>query len=205
MRIGIVTDIHDEVDHLAAALAVLRDEGVDATVCIGDTTDFHGPGNRAWEVAKMLRDAGVLCVWGNHDFGLCRDVPLDILEDPDHEALAFTATWQPSLVVGGCHFSHVEPWLDLTDAAALWYYEGPPDTAEKLARTFATHPHPAFFIGHFHRWLAATAAGVLPWKGEAPLAFDPAERYLVVVAPMFNGCFAVYDTDLRTLFPRRVG
>lgn len=204
MRIGIVTDIHDEVPHLTAALAVLRSERVDAVVSLGDSTDFHGPHNRAWEVATLLRDAGALCVWGNHDFGLCRDVPLDDLENPDHEALAFLATWQPRLSVGGCHFSHVEPWLNGEDAAELWYFDGPPDTAEKLARSFAAVPEDVMFLGHFHKWLVGTPAGVLPWPGDSPLTFDPLARHLVVVAPLFNGHFAVYDTDRRTLFPHSV-
>ncbi len=204
MRIGIVTDIHDDVDRLAAALAVLRGEGVDAVVSLGDSTDFHGPYNRAWEVAKLLRDAGAVGVWGNHDFGLCRDVPLAELENPDPDALAYLATWQPRLTMAGCHFTHVEPWLNTEDVGDLWYFDGPPDTAEKLARSFAAVPHHALFLGHFHRWLAGTPDGPLPWAGETPLAFDPAGRYLVVVAPIFDGSFAVYDTDRRTLFPHRL-
>lgn len=204
MRIGIVTDIHDDVDRLAGALDALRGEGVDAILSLGDSTDFHGPYNRAWEVAKLLRDAGAMCVWGNHDFGLCRDVAVQELENPDTEALAFMATWQPRLSVGGCHFTHVEPWLDAEDAAALWYFDGPPDTPEKLARSFAALPEGQMFLGHFHRWLVGTPDGLLPWAGDSPLAFAPGTRYLVVVAPVFGGHFAVFDTDRRTLFPRRV-
>jgi hypothetical protein len=204
MRIGIVTDIHDEVNHLTAALARLRAERVDAIVSLGDSTDFHGADNRAWEVAKMLRDAGAVGVWGNHDFGLCRDVPLEELENPDLEALAYFATWQPRLVLAGCHFSHVEPWLNGNDASDLWYFEDPPDTPEKLARSFAAVSEEAMFLGHFHRWFAGTPTGVLPWVGESPLTFDADTRYLVMVGALFNGRFAVYDTDRRTLVPHSV-
>ncbi len=187
MRIGIVTDIHDEVSLLAAALRKLRSEGVDAIVSLGDTTDFHGGSNHAWEVAARLRDAGVVGVWGNHDFGLCRDVPLEVLDDPDPAALAYYATFQPRLSLAGCHFTHVEPWLNPDDALDLWYFDGPPDSPEKLARSFAAVPESQMFLGHFHRWLAGSAAGVSPWSGDAPLTFHPADRYLVVVAPIFNG------------------
>jgi predicted phosphodiesterase len=204
VRIGLVTDIHDDVDRLTAALAVLRGEGLDALVCLGDSTDFHGPYNRAWEVAKLLHAADAVGVWGNHDFGLCRDVPLAELDEPDPDALAYFATWQPRLSLADCHFTHVEPWLNTEDVAALWYFDGPPDTAEKLARSFAAVPHHALFTGHFHSWLAGTQAGPLSWTGDGPLTFDPDCRYLVTVAPVFNGCFAVYDSDLRTLFPHRL-
>lgn len=205
MRIGIVTDIHDEVEHLAAALRTLQDERADAVVCLGDSTDFHGPYNRAWEVARLLRDHGAIGVWGNHDCGLCRDVPLEALSTPpDHEALAYFASWQPWAALGGCHFSHVEPWLDLTDPAALWYYDDPPVTPAEYARTFAVVPHPACFIGHFHKWMAGTSAGRLPWKGDTQLSLDPADRHLVVVGPLFAGAFALLDTDARTLTPHRL-
>ena len=204
MRIGIVTDIHDEVEHLTAALAKLRAERVDLIVSLGDTTDFHGAHNRAWDVAGILRDAGAVGVWGNHDFGLCRDVPLDQLNDPDHGALAYFATFQPHLSIADCHFSHVEPWLNPDDAGDLWYFDGPPDSAEKLARSFAAVPESQMFLGHFHRWLIGTAEGVLPWTGEEPLAFRTGERTLAVIAPIFNGCFALFDTDTRTLYPHRL-
>jgi hypothetical protein len=201
MRIGIVTDVHDEVEHLTAALGHLRAAGADAIVSLGDSTDFHGPHNRAWEVAKLLRDAGAVGVWGNHDFGLCRNVPLDALTDPDPEALAYLGTWQPRLELDGYHFSHVEPWLNPDDPLDLWYFDGPPDTPEKLARTFDAIPHPVAFIGHMHKWLAGSTEGVLDWKGDRPLVFEPGRRYLVVVGPLFAGAFATLDTDTRTLTP----
>lgn len=201
MLIGIVTDIHDDVERLTAALERLRGMDCDTIVCLGDATDFHGPHNRAWEVARLLQDYGVVGVWGNHDFGLCRDVPLHALDNPDHEALAYYATWLPRLEVGGHHFSHVEPWLDATDPLALWYFDGPPDTPEKLARSFAAVPHRAMFTGHFHKWLAGTEAELLDWRGDRPLVFDPAHRYLIVIGPLFGGAFATLDTDTRTLTP----
>ncbi len=203
MRIGIITDIHDEVDHLDAALAKLRSEGVDLVVSMGDTTDFHGTDNRAWEVAKILRDAGAIGIWGNHDYGLCRDVPLDIIDNPDFDALACFAEFRPRLSKADCHFTHVEPWVDAEDAIALWYFDGLPDTAEKLDRSFRAVPESQMFMGHFHRWFAGTSRGVLPWCGGDVLKFEPVERYLVIVAALFDGWFALFDTDTRTLYPHR--
>jgi hypothetical protein len=204
MLIGIVTDVHDDLERLVAALDRLRVLRCDRVVCLGDATDFHGPHNRAWEVARRLRDAGAVGVWGNHDFGLCRDVPLEALDNPDPEALAYYATWQPRLALGEYHFSHVEPWLDPNDPVALWYFDGPPDTPDKLARSFAAVPHPAMFTGHFHNWLAGTEDGPLDWQGDRPLVLDPPHRYLIVVGPLFGGVFATLDTVTRTLTPHRL-
>lgn len=200
MRIGIVTDIHDEVEYLASELDCLPDLGCDAVVSIGDSTNVHPPG-RPWEVIRLLRDAGAMCVWGNHDFGLCRDVPEEISAAAPPDLLAYTATWQPRIELDGYHFSHVPPWLNPNELADLWYFDGPDDTTEKLARSLAVGKHPAYFTGHFHQWMAGTASGPLPWREHTPLAFAPGERYVIHVGPLFTGAFAVLDTDTRTLIP----
>jgi hypothetical protein len=204
MRIGIVTDIHDDVERLSAALDQLRAQQCDTIISLGDASDYHGAHNRAWEISQMLRDAGVIGVWGNHDFGLCRDVPIDVLKSPDPDALAYFATWQPRLEVAGYHFSHVEPWLNPEDVVDLWYFDGIPDTAAKLARTFSAIPHLAAFVGHFHRWYAGTPSGPLEWTGDRPLVLNPASRYLVVVGPLFAGAFSTLDSNSRTLTPHQL-
>src|SRR5881227_3551509 len=109
MRIGIVTDVHDEVALLARALAALRAEAVDAIVTLGDNTDLFGKWNAAREVAHLFREYGVVGVWGNHDYGLCRDVKEETRFDHLRATLDYYATLQPRLELGGCHFSHVEP------------------------------------------------------------------------------------------------
>ena len=204
MRIGIVTDIHDEVALLARALAVLRAEAVDAIVTLGDTTDLFGKWNRAREIAALLREAGVIGVWGNHDFGLCRNVKEETRFDHLHATLDYYATFQPRLELGGCHFSHIEPFLDPDAAGDLWTFEGRPEDEDRTAKSFAAIPHRAAFIGHFHRWLAMSTRGRVEWDGSAPLHFEPDSRYLVVVAPLFRGEFAVVDTDRWILTPHKL-
>lgn len=205
MRIGIVTDVHDAAEELAAALAALRAAGVDAVVSLGDATDQFGARNRAGEVAALLRDAGARLVWGNHDCGLCRDPDPVVRERVPPDALAVFAAAGPRLELGGCHFSHVEPWIDATDPAALWHYDGLPRTPELLARTFAAFAGRAAFVGHHHRWFAITEAGALDWSGVAPLALDPGRRYLIAVAPVFRGAFALVDTAAGTVTPHTLG
>lgn len=203
MNIGIVTDVHEDVENLARVLEALR--GVDVLVSLGDTCDLYGPASRAAGVAALLRDAGAVGVWGNHDIGLCHDVPARVRATADPALLAYMATMRPRLEIDGCHFSHVEPWLDPHDPAQIWYFDGPPETPAQVRRSLDAIPHRAAFVGHFHLWRACTAGGVLPWDGTRPLALDPAERYLIVVAPVFAGAFAVLDTAAGVLTPRRVG
>src|SRR5579859_2291060 len=202
MRIGIVTDIHDQVDLLAQALAVLRAEAVDAIVTLGDNTDLFGKWNAAREVASLLREAGVVGVWGNHDYGLCRNLTEEIRFRFLSPTCDYFASLHPRLELGGCHFTHVEPFLDPERPEHLWTFEGRPEDEDRTARSFAAFPHRAAFIGHFHRWLALTEAGRVEWDGTEPLHFEPEKRYLVVVAPLFRGAFAVIDTDRWVLDPR---
>lgn len=201
MRIGILTDIHEEVEHLARALDHLGRAEVDTIVSLGDACDLYGGVSRAPEVARLLQGAGVIGVWGNHDCGLCRDVAPRVQEQADPALLAYMATMQPRLVIEDCHFTHVEPWLDPDKPEDLWYFEGPPDTLEKAQRSFAAVQEKICFLGHFHRWLAMSDAGPVPWQGTTPLVLAPDRRYLVVIAPLMDGAYALLDTQARTLYP----
>jgi hypothetical protein len=95
----------------------------------------------------------------------------------------------------------VEPWLDLHLIEDLWYFHGPPDSPEKLAKSFAAVPHRLMFIGHFHRWLLGTPEGLLPWRGENSVCLDCEKRYLVAVHAVWNGKCALFDTKTGNLTP----
>jgi predicted phosphodiesterase len=60
--VGVLGDVHAEDEAVALALGALTD--VDAVLCVGDIVD--GPGDLERTVA-LLRDAGVICVAGNHE------------------------------------------------------------------------------------------------------------------------------------------
>src|SRR4051794_4709267 len=108
---------------------------------------------------------------------------------------------QPRLEIDGCLFTHIEPWLDPHKVEDLWYFDGPPDTPEKLARSFSAVPNPVIFLGHFHRWLLGTPAGLEPWRGEVPIRLDDPVRHLVVVHAVWDGKCALFDTQSRALSP----
>ena len=74
MRIGILSDIHEAAGELRRALAVLRRHGADRLVHLGDLCGTHAD---LEETVRLLDEAGVDGVWGNHDFGLCGGNPTD--------------------------------------------------------------------------------------------------------------------------------
>lgn len=203
MRIGIVADIHESVDALAGALAGFRSRGVDLVVSLGDACDPFGSAGRAAEVVELLDAAGAVGVWGNHDAGMCVDVTERTRGQTDPRVLEYMSGMQPQLVVAGCRFSHVEPWVDARRVEDLWYVDGPPDTPEKAARSFAAVPEMHLFIGHFHHWLVMTPSGRIDWDGQQELTPAAGTRHLIVVAPVVGGWCAIFDTESRRLVPLR--
>jgi hypothetical protein len=139
MRIGLVTDIHNDAALLSRALAAFEARGVDIFVTLGDTCDVFLPEGGVVEVAAMLQERHAIGVWGNHDFVLCREVNDRYLARyAGSPVLDFMAGMLPTLVVGDCHFSHLEPLGDPHDVTHLWSLKDKPfDLMELASPSFA--------------------------------------------------------------------
>ncbi len=199
MRIGILADVHESLSHLRWAIDVLSEQRSDRIVFLGDLFEL---GHRLKETVDLLTEAGAIGVWGNHDFGLCRDNPRP--EDRElygEPVLAFMGRLQPRLELDGCHFTHIEPWLNPERIEDLWYFVGLPETPEQVARSFAAVPNRLIFIGHYHHWLLATTEGVQPWAGDRPIVLDADQRYLVAVHAVCAGRCASFNTVTSELVP----
>ena len=109
-------------------------------------------------------------------------------------------TFKPRIQMDGCLFTHVEPWLDPTKMQDLWYYEGEPNTREKVRRIFASNSSDIMFAGHLHHWLAVTPKGMTDWDGKHPIRLN-GDRYYVVVGAVCQGRYAVFDTASKELVP----
>jgi hypothetical protein len=201
MLLGIVTDIHDAVEYLRTALDLFEREGVDQVVSLGDAVETYESGSAGVEIFRLLRDAGAMGVWGNHDAGLSLLWSERIKTRIDSQVKRFAATLKPYLVMEGCRFSHIEPWLDAGQLTDLWYFDGPPDTVMKARRSFDAVSERNLFIGHFHKWLAMTPEGPLAWDGEVPLSLSKGHRHLIVVAHLMHGWCATFDTESGLLTP----
>jgi hypothetical protein len=198
MKLGLLADIHEQTAQLRKAIAVLQRQGADRFVVLGDVFET---GKRMEETVGLLRQVEAVGVWGNHDVGLCFDPDEKVCRRYSAAVLGFMGGLRPRLEIDGCLFTHVEPWLDPHKVEDLWYFDGPPDSPEKLARSFAAAPHRALFIGHLHRWLLGTPEGLLPWRGEGPVRLDGRTRHLVVVHAVWDGKCALFDTGTNELLP----
>jgi hypothetical protein len=198
MRLGLLADIHEQTKQLRKAIAVLQQHGADRFVVLGDVFER---GKRIEETVSLLQQVEAVGVWGNHDVGLCFDPDEAVCQRYSAAVLSFMGSLQPCLEIDGCLFTHVEPWLDPHKIEDLWYFDGPPDSPEKLARSFAAVPHRVLFIGHLHRWLLGTPKGLLSWRGEGPVRLDNRARYLIVVHAVWDGKCALFDTETGDLIP----
>jgi hypothetical protein len=198
MKLGILADIHEHAKELRKSIAMLRQHGADCFVVLGDVFET---GKQIERTVRLLQEVRAVGVWGNHDVGLCFDPSETVCQRYSAAVLDFMGSLQPHLEIDGCLFTHVEPWLDPHQIEDLWYFDGPPDTPEKLARSFQAVPNRVVFLGHFHRWLLGTPAGLLPWRGDRPVQLDDQLRHLVVVHALWDGNCALFDTKTNDLIP----
>jgi hypothetical protein len=202
VRLGLVTDVHSHAAELARALALFREHEVDQVVTIGDTIDAFSRSEGAAEVAALLLEAYAAGVWGNHDYSLRGDVVERTRARFPEVSLTFMARMQPRLVIGDCHFSHKEASCDPHDVAQLWdISDRPLDLAERALQGLRAVPQRWQFVGHYHRWWAATPSGPVAWTGSGPLVFEAAERYFVIIGATCEGWCGLLDVQQATLHP----
>ena len=201
MLLGLLADIHEAVEPLREALGVFAAHGVEEVVVLGDICRMH---RRLAETVALLHEARAVGVWGNHDFGLCRDIGDDIRQRFAPAILEYAQTLQPTLVREDCLFTHVEPWLDANDIAQLWYFDSPPRTPEGFARIFDAVPQRVLFSGHVHRWTLATRDGSVEWDAATRIRLAPPGRYFVIVGAVVAGHAAMYETTTGDLIPVRM-
>src|SRR4051794_10467104 len=109
MKLGILADIHEQVDFLRRSLHVFDQQGVEQVVVLGDVYEM---GLRLDETTRLLESAGAVGVWGNHDFGLCSDPREEFRQRYGDRAVEVMSRLGPRLEVADCLFTHIEPWLN---------------------------------------------------------------------------------------------
>jgi predicted phosphodiesterase len=197
MKLGLLTDIHEHVDHLRTALQSFRQQNVDLVVVIGDVFER---GKNLDEACRLLAEVGAIGVWGNHDFGLCVRPDDQTRLRYSAESLQFMSTLNPRLQLEDCLFCHIEPWLDAERLEDLWYYSGPPQDHQKLDRIFGATSQRITFAGHYHRWMVAQPHGIASWQGERQIRLS-GDRFFVVIGALCDGDYAIYDTESCELQP----
>jgi predicted phosphodiesterase len=73
VKLGIVSDIHANLEALEAVVDALQDKGATRFVCCGDIVGYGPDPNRCVEI---VRELGCVSVAGNHDYGVAGQAPL---------------------------------------------------------------------------------------------------------------------------------
>ena len=200
MRLGLLADIHGQVDQLEIALKKLREQEVDQFIVLGDV--IYDSRN-ASETIALLQEHQALGVWGNHDLGLCHEPNEWAFSRFSKTVLDYFGALGPRYELGDFLFSHTFPEQDPTDPAA--YYLGPrPNDPNAFVESFSRYPHRVIFIGHFHRWMITSDEQQMKWDGEQPVELVPTNRYFVIVNAVMNGWAAMFDDTVNVLTPVRL-
>lgn len=201
MKIGILADIHERVDHLQAALNVFQDSHVDQIIVLGDVFDS---GKCIDQTVELLREANAVGVWGNHDIGLSESPDARITDRYSAAVIEYFGTLTAQYELDDVLVCHGMPTWDPRDPA-IYYLGKLPWERNNLQPVFTTFSHRIFLIGHFHRWHLSTAGRSTEWDGTQPIVFDPTERYFVIVNAVLDGWCAILDTETNEFTPRFVG
>ncbi|CAO3431899.1 metallophosphoesterase family protein [Azospirillum doebereinerae] len=221
MRIALVSDIHANVEALRAVLDAIKNEGADRIVCLGDIVGYN---TDADPCIALLRDAGAVCIAGNHDRAATGAIETEGFSGPAARAIAWT---RPRLAGDSHSFLSGLPLKAVVgDALVAVHGALHPDQGCELVRldddakrglsldALARHPSGARIcaFGHTHRagvW--ERRDGVLRQLEGDTVTLHPDALHLVnpgtVGEPRgadSRASFALLDTGLNQIAFRRV-
>lgn len=197
MKLGLITDIHEDAELLHACLLHLQKMNVESIIALGDVCDM---GHRLDETCNLLREFGVVGVWGNHDYGMCLQPEIDLTNPLLPTTKSYMQALTSQVVLEDCYFAHIEPWLDPNSMEDLWFFDGTPDTPDRRLKIFQTRPQRILFAGHYHLWMLLSPEGAIDWNGREPICLKNGQ-YFVVLDAVLNGACATYETDSGWLTP----
>lgn len=208
MRIGILTDIHANMEALEACLAALDARGYDYLACLGDVVGYGAQPN---ECCAVIRERADVAILGNHDAAVCgrmdysfyRLVARQALDwharqlHPEHRAWLSSLPYQFRL--GEVLFCHGSP-VNLEEFEYIF-------SQEQMRDLVATAPGqaPVTFIGHSHLCRAfAYDSQTCQEELRTRFTLEADRKYLITVGSVGQprdydprACAAIYDTESR--------
>lgn len=194
MEIGLIADIHGNLQALQAVLAALEAADVALILCAGDVVCYGAQPN---EVIALLRKRGIPCVAGNYDTAVAWNVPAarqpsTPLNEPLKQA-ALNWTKQQILpeqrvYLCGLPFTAV---YEIAGRRIRLLHAGPryldewvtPDDPRSLADVAAQMPADVIVLGHTHQPFVAHCGDTLfinPGAVGRSLDGDPRASYAVL-------------------------
>jgi diadenosine tetraphosphatase ApaH/serine/threonine PP2A family protein phosphatase len=152
MRIGILSDVHSNLEALTAVLEDAKKQNIDDYVCVGDIVGYCANPN---ECIDIIRDLSRNSIAGNHDFGVCSLTDITFFNDFAKRAIEWTKK-----VIKVDHLSFLKSLpLSCEIEDLLFVHSSPssPDTWNYVLsmydakREFDFFSNQICFIGHSHQ------------------------------------------------------
>jgi diadenosine tetraphosphatase ApaH/serine/threonine PP2A family protein phosphatase len=216
MRIAVLSDIHANLEALAAVEATLGRMGVDRAVCLGDVVGYGASPNECCERVRALCSITLL---GNHDAAVSGQMDYRYYYEAARHALDWTArqldpdhlAWLRSLAythrVDDLMFSHGSPVLP-----GEYEYVFAIEQARELLAHYARLA-PVSFVGHSHlcKVFALGTGGLVEELEGERFALQPPRKYILSVGSVgqprdydSRAGFVLYDTETREAVYHRV-
>ncbi len=216
MRIGIISDIHSNLEALTQSLAALERHRPDRVVCLGDVVGYGASVNECCELVRKVSEVTLL---GNHDAAVSGRMDYSFYYDAARHALDWTAAridpehleWLRSLpyrhAVDGVQFSHGNP----VNPEAYEYVFAIEQARELLPDLDALAD--VNFVGHSHlcKTFALHAGGDVTEVVATRFGIRRGYKYVVSVGSVGQprdcdnrACFVTYDTEERVVEFHRV-
>jgi putative phosphoesterase len=153
LKLGIISDVHADIEGLEKALSLLKAAKVDKIICAGDLVER---GNDGDAVVQRIKEEEIACVLGNHDM-IARNNQVYCLKYPERfpnypvlseDSLCFVETLPPKL-----HFdfadkriclSHGAPW----DVDTYIFVRQPPAQYQRVIKEAEAD---IVILGHTHQ------------------------------------------------------
>jgi len=215
MKIGIISDIHANLEGLEAVLKSLETDKVDKIICLGDVVGYGANPQECCDIIMSICD---ICVLGNHDAAITGKMDYSYYYDAAH----FVLDWTKTHINDACmdYLSKLPYSVELEGITVC--HGSPIDTQSfeyifsiEQARTLVPHFNklsPLTLIGHSHLFktfgfIESEVNDVLAQK------FGLRKNYKYVISAGSVGQprdydaragYGIYDTDMRTFEIKRV-
>jgi predicted phosphodiesterase len=87
MKIGVIADVHGNLEALEAVLSALQSESIDRLVCLGDLVGYGPDPEACIERIQAVTD---LVAAGNHDWAAVGKTPIEWFNDPAKKVIEWT-------------------------------------------------------------------------------------------------------------------
>jgi diadenosine tetraphosphatase ApaH/serine/threonine PP2A family protein phosphatase len=216
MRIGIISDIHANLEALTQSLAALERHRPDRIVCLGDVVGYGASVNECCALVRKVSEATLL---GNHDAAVSGRMDYSFYYDAARHALDWTAA---RIDTDHLEWLRALPYVHRIDD--LQFSHGNPVNPESYEYVFAIEqarelvPHVSAlaevnFVGHSHlcKTFAVHPAGDVSEVVATRFGIRRGYKYVVSVGSVGQprdcdnrACFVTYDTDERVVEFHRV-